>query len=123
MRLIRTIQRSVNPARPVGARIRRHTAPSGWTRPPLLEALDELVRPETRGNPMSPMRWTLTSTYGLARELTEMGFKVSAELVRRLLHQMGYSLQAPAKQVEGSSYPDRNAQFEYLNWNYTLTAA
>lgn len=83
--------------------------------PGLLEALDELVWPETRGHPESPLRWTLTSTYELARELTAKGFEVSAELVRRLLHQMGYSLQAPAKQVEGASHPDRNSQFEYLN--------
>lgn len=83
--------------------------------PGLLEALDELVWPETRGHPMVPLKWTLSSTYELARQLQAKGFKVSAELVRRLLHQMGYSLQAPAKQVEGASHPDRNAQFEYLN--------
>ena len=83
--------------------------------PGLLEALDELVWPETRGHPMVPLKWTLSSTYELARQLQGKGFKVSAELVRRLLHQMGYSLQAPAKQVEGASHPDRNAQFEYLN--------
>jgi len=83
--------------------------------PGLLEALDELVDPETRGDPMSPLRWTLRSTYELARELTGQGFRCSAELVRRLLHDMGYSLQAPTKQVEGTVHPDRNAQFEYLN--------
>lgn len=83
--------------------------------PGLLEALDELVWPETRGHPESPLRWTLTSTYALADALVEKGFEVSAELVRRLLHQMGYSLQAPSKQVEGTSHPDRNSQFEYLN--------
>ena len=83
--------------------------------PGLLEALDELVWPETRGHPMVPLKWTLSSTYELARQLQAKGFKVSAELVRRLLHQMGFSLQAPAKQVEGASHPDRNAQFEYLN--------
>lgn len=71
--------------------------------------------PETRGHPESTLRWTLTSTYELARQLTAKGFKVSAELVRRLLHQMGYSLQAPSKRIEGSSHPDRNAQFEYLD--------
>lgn len=70
--------------------------------PGLADALDELVHPDTRGNPMSPLRWTLKSTYELARDLTAQGFKVSAELVRRLLHQMGYSLQATAKQNEGS---------------------
>ncbi|MCP3991360.1 MAG: ISAzo13 family transposase, partial [Actinomycetia bacterium] len=57
--------------------------------PGLFEALDELVWPETRGHPESPLRWTLTSTYALARQLTAQGFRVSAELVRRLLHQMG----------------------------------
>ena len=83
--------------------------------PGLLEALDELVHPVTRGSPMSPLRWTLKSTRQLARELAGQGFKASAELVRRLLHQMGYSLQAPAKQNEGAQHPDRDAQFEYLN--------
>ena len=83
--------------------------------PGLLVALDELVHPETRGTPMSPLKWTLKSTYQLARELGDQGFSASAELVRRLLHQAGYSLQAPAKQLEGTAHPDRNAQFEYLN--------
>ena len=83
--------------------------------PGLLEALDELVHPSTRGTPMSALRWTLKSTYELARDLQAKGFKVSAELVRRLLHQMGYSLQAPAKQNEGTSHPDRDGQFRYLD--------
>lgn len=83
--------------------------------PGLAEALDELVHPGTRGSPMSALRWTLKSTYELARALQEKGFRVSAELVRRLLHEMGYSLQAPAKQNEGTSHPDRDGQFRYLN--------
>jgi hypothetical protein len=83
--------------------------------PGLLEALDELVHPDTRGTPMSALRWTLKSTYELARDLQTNGFRVSAELVRRLLHQMGYSLQAPAKQNEGTSHPDRDGQFGHIN--------
>jgi transposase len=83
--------------------------------PGLLEALDELVHPSTRGTPMSALRWTLKSTYELARDLQARGFRVSAELVRRLLHHMGYSLQAPAKQNEGTSHPDRDGQFRYIN--------
>ena len=83
--------------------------------PGLLETLDELVHPQTRGTPMSLLRWTLKSTYGLAGELQDRGYQASAELVRRLLHQMGYSLQAPAKQNEGTSHPDRDGQFRYLN--------
>ena len=89
--------------------------PAVVKQPGLLEALDELVHPVTRGSPMSPLRWTLKSTRQLARELAGQGFKASAELVRRLLHQMGYSLQAPAKQNEGAQHPDRDAQFAYLN--------
>lgn len=89
--------------------------PASEKQPGLLEALDELVHPSTRGNPMSPLRWTLKSTYALAHELSAQGFSVSAELVRRLLHQMGYSLQAPAKENEGTAHPDRDAQFSHLN--------
>jgi len=99
----------------------RRRAPGGGakpaieTQPGLLESLDELVYPETRGTPMSDLRWTSKSTYELADELVRRGFQASAELVRRLLHQMGYSLQAPAKAKEGTSHPDRDAQFGYLN--------
>jgi hypothetical protein len=83
--------------------------------PGLLEALDELVHPSTRGSPMSALRWTLKSTYELARDLQGQGYRASSELVRRLLHQMGYSLQAPSKQIEGTSHPDRDRQFRYIN--------
>ena len=64
---------------------------------------------------MSFVRWTSKSTYDLADELARQGFQVSPELVRRLLHEMGYSLQAPSKQKEGTDHPDRDAQFQYLN--------
>ena len=83
--------------------------------PGLAEALDELVHPSTRGSPMSPLRWTLKSTRQLSREFAARGFGASAELVRRLLGQMGYSLQGTAKRNEGASHPDRDAQFAYLN--------
>ena len=89
--------------------------PAAVKQPGLVEALDELVHPSTRGSPTSPLRWTCKSTRRLSRELARQGFKASADLVRRLLGQMGYSLQAPAKQREGASHPDRDAQFEYLN--------
>ncbi len=83
--------------------------------PGLLSALDDLVYPEARGHPMSPLRWTAKSTYRLADELRAQGWKASAELVRRLLHQMEFSLQAPSKQLEGASHPDRDRQFRYIN--------
>lgn len=83
--------------------------------PDLLLELDDLVSPETRGDPMSPLRWTLKSTRQLAEALQAKGFEISASLVGQLLHKMGYSLQGTAKQAEGAQHPDRNAQFEYLN--------
>ncbi len=85
------------------------------TQPGLLEALDELVNPETRGNPMSKLRWTSKSSTKLAAELVDQGFEVSSRSVLRLLHRLGYSLQANAKVTEGRQHPDRDAQFHYLN--------
>lgn len=82
----------------------------------LTAALDALIDPVTRGDPMSPLRWTCKSTRNLADTLTGQGHQVSDYVVRRLLHEEGYSLQAPVKANErGSQHPDRNAQFEYLN--------
>lgn len=83
--------------------------------PGLLEALDELVHPETRGNPMSLLRWTSKSSTKLAADLVGQGFDVSSRTVLRLLHQLGYSLQANAKVTEGRQHPDRDSQFRYLN--------
>ena len=69
-----------------------------YKQPGLPLALDELVHSDTRGNLMWTLRWTLKSTYQLPRELKAQGSEASAELVRRLLHEMGYSLQATAKE-------------------------
>ncbi len=83
--------------------------------PDLLDALDELVYLETRGNPMSRLRWTSKSSSKLAEELVSQGYEVSARSVQRLLHRLGYSLQANAKVTEGRQHPDRDTQFHYLN--------
>jgi hypothetical protein len=83
--------------------------------PGLLESLDELVHPDTRGNPMSLLRWTSKSTRHLADGLVAKGYKISDDTVGRLLKAAGYSLQAPAKEKEGTDHPDRDAQFAYLN--------
>jgi len=82
----------------------------------LLPALEALVAPATRGDPMSPLRWTSKSTEKLSKELTAQGHAVGARTVARLLGVLGYSLQANQKSLEGrSSNPDRNAQFEFIN--------
>lgn len=89
--------------------------PLAQTDPGLLTALEALIEPVTRGDPQSPLRWTLKSTRTLAAELTRQRHPVSPRTVAALLHQAGYSLQANRKTREGASHPDRNAQFEYLN--------
>jgi Rhodopirellula transposase DDE domain len=83
--------------------------------PQVLRALEELVNPVTRGHPESPLRWTCKSTAKLAEELTRQNHPVTDRTVARLLKQAGYSLQANRKTREGSSHPDRDAQFEYIN--------
>lgn len=85
------------------------------TQPGLLEALDQLVHPDTRGNPMSLLKWTSKSTTKLAGELSRRGFKVSDDTVGRLLKRLAYSLLSPAKVKEGTAHPDRDGQFRYLH--------
>ncbi|MFJ5035348.1 ISAzo13 family transposase, partial [Streptomyces sp. NPDC088560] len=83
--------------------------------PGLRRALLALVEPDERGDPMSPLRWTVKSTRTLAAELTRQGHKVSADTVGDLLREEGFSLQAGAKTIEGKQHPDRDAQFRYIN--------
>ena len=91
--------------------------------PALLVALDALVEPTARGDPMSPLRWTCKSTRKLAEELGAQGHPVSARTVAELLVDMGYSLQATSKQVEGAQHPDRDGQFRYVNEQATAHLA
>jgi hypothetical protein len=83
--------------------------------PGLLDALDALVDPVTRGHPESPLRWTSKSTRKLAEELRRQNHSVTDRTVAAMLKQSGYSLQANRKSKEGSSHPDRNAQFEHIS--------
>ncbi|GED90837.1 hypothetical protein TNCT6_79220 [Streptomyces sp. 6-11-2] len=85
------------------------------TDPGLLPALEALIEPHTRGDPVPPLRWTTLSLRALASILTSQGHRVSAATVGRLLHGLGYSLQGTVKTTEGTSHPDRDAQFAHLN--------
>ncbi len=78
------------------------------TQPGVKEALEQLVDPLTRGDPTSPLRWTCKSRAKLASSLSNDGWRVSSTTVGRLLHELGYSLQAVCKSREGTSHPDRN---------------
>jgi len=79
--------------------------------PDILNEIELLVDPVTRGDPESPLLWTCKSTYQLSRELEKTGKKISQRSICDLLSELGYSLQAPRKTKEGGSQPDRDAQF------------
>lgn len=81
----------------------------------LITAFDALIDPVTLGDPMSALRWTSKSIRKLTAELREQGHQVSEFVVRRLLREQGYSLQANVKTAEGGQHPDRDEQFVYLN--------
>lgn len=83
--------------------------------PGLIDALEFLVEPGSRGAPMSPLRWTLKSLRTLSAQLTAMGQRAGVSLVGELLHHLGYSLQANAKVTEGAQHADRDGQFRYIN--------
>jgi transposase len=85
------------------------------TDPTLVKDLQALVEATTRGDPQSPLRWTCKSTRNLAEELQRQGHAISYRTVAALLHDLDYSLQANRKTREGSSHPDRDAQFEHIN--------
>jgi len=110
--------RELDSGAPPTGRVRRPGGgrkPLTATDPGLLAALEALVDPVTRGDPMSALRWTSKSTRTLAVELTGRGHRVSSSTVGQLLRTAGYSLQANIKVREGSAHEDRDAQFRYLN--------
>lgn len=83
--------------------------------PSLLSLLDKIMEDSTAGDPMGPLKWTSKSTTQIAQELTKRGHTISDESVRRKLHEQDYTLQANKKNKEGTSSPERDAQFHYIN--------
>jgi transposase len=83
--------------------------------PDLAVELERLVDSATRGDPMSPLRWTSKSTEKLASELRARGCGISPRSVATLLKSIGYSLQVVRKTHEGGKHEDRDEQFEYIN--------
>ena len=105
----------------IGPSLERRVRRSGGGRrrlsendPALVAALEALVEPGTRGDPESPLRWTLLSLRVLAAELGRAGHRISHTSVGTLLKSLGYSLQGNRKTLEGTDHPDRDAQFHYL---------
>ena len=83
--------------------------------PEILQAIEDIVSPHTMGDPMNPLIWTSKSIRKITAGLLVLGYKVSHEVVRQCLIELGYSLQANKKTKEGGDSPDRDAQFEHIN--------
>ena len=83
--------------------------------PTLLLDLQTLVEATTRGDPESPLLWTARSQRNLVAALVQQGHRTSMKMVARLLKELGFSLQANRKRLEGAQHPDRNAQFEHIH--------
>ena len=83
--------------------------------PTVVEDLERLVCPATRGDPERPLRWTSKSAAKLADGLRGLGHEIVDRSVLRLLGRIGYTMQANVKTREGAEHPDRDAQFEHIN--------
>ncbi len=83
--------------------------------PKIIEDLEKIMDENTSGDPMSLLKWTNKSTYKIADELRKLHHEIDPDTVGRLLKENDYSLQANKKNIEGSSIPERDAQFRYIN--------
>jgi len=111
-------ERRQHPGRGIPSRLRRAGAgrkPQEQKDPGLRAALESILAPATRGDPMRALCWSSKSTGNLAKALTGQKHPVCPRTVARILKQAGYSLQANRKSKEGSAHPDRDAQFEHIN--------
>jgi hypothetical protein len=81
----------------------------------IVNDLESLVEPTSKGDPMISLRWTNKSLRNLSKALWSSGHRVSPMSVHNLLNELDYSLQGNRKEVEGKQHPDRDAQFQYIN--------
>jgi len=83
--------------------------------PEIEKAIEDLIEPDTRGDPESPLRWTLKSVRNIADFLQSEGYEISHQTVASILHSLEYSLQGNRKTKEGNNHPDRDSQFKHIN--------
>jgi hypothetical protein len=89
----------------------------------LLADLKRIIEPATLGDPMRPLQWVSKSLDKITAALGALGHTISPNSVRKRLDELGYSRQSNRKADEGSSHPDRNAQFEHINAEVIATQA
>lgn len=83
--------------------------------PEIEQCIEEIIEPDTRGDPESPLRWTCKSVRNISDFLAGKGYSVSRQSVARILREMEYSLQGNRKTKEGKDHPDRDQQFRFIS--------
>ena len=85
--------------------------------PEVMQAIEQIVDPATRGDPMAPLKWSSKSLRKISQELKQQGWSVSEKTISRILYDdLKYSLQGLQKSKEGTrQHPDRDQQFQYLS--------
>lgn len=80
----------------------------------MIERIQDLMKYETAGDPISGLKWTRKTTVKIAEELHSLGIDVSPNTVGKLLKQMDFRLRVNHKKTSSGSRPDRDEQFHYI---------
>ena len=113
----KTVRRGVTESRQPasGGRVRRQGGGRKKlkeTDPTLVTDLNDLVEP--KGDPMTPILWTVKSLANLVGALEDRKHTIKKSALAELLISLGFSLKANKKNIEGISHPDRNLQFRHI---------
>ena len=75
--------------------------------------LEDLLEP--KGDRPRLVRWTTKAMSKLKEALKSQGHTMGETAIRELLKEMGFSLKANKKTIEGTAHVDRDAQFQQIN--------
>jgi transposase len=75
--------------------------------------LEDLLEP--KGEQPRLVRWTTKAMSKLKEALKSQGHTIGETAIRELLKEMGFSLKANKKTIEGTAHVDRDAQFQQIN--------
>jgi hypothetical protein len=89
--------------------------------PNVIEKIEELMKYETAGSPMSNLKWTRKTTQKIADELATIDIKVSKTTVGKILKNLDFSLKTNNKTISNGGKvltkeekEKRNKQFDYI---------
>ncbi|HSD85479.1 MAG TPA: ISAzo13 family transposase [Anaerolineae bacterium] len=76
--------------------------------------LDQLLKDNTAGHPITGLKWTRKTLRQLSWELLRKGLPVGYNTIRRLLKDQGYALRANRKRLTKERNPNRDHQMRYI---------